>query len=229
MLPKRCAPCIRCACWRWRCPSLRPSTRWYCATSITATRSTSTPFWRLTCCIGCADNDVEWLQPFAGTVRRVGAARVAVSGACCFTTPARGWPGDNHVHGSLQLALAALDRLGLSEEEAQTVGFLIASHLEMSSTLRRRDIYDPETVRELAGKMETPERLKMLTLLTLADIKAVNPEALTPWKAENLWQLYIATANYFDRSVDEQRFHAEVAPNRWSASRRCCPRAARNC
>ena len=50
----------------------------------------------------------------------------------------------------------------------------------------------------------------MLTLLTLADIKAVNPEALTPWKAENLWQLYMATANYFTRSVDEARFHAEV-------------------
>ena len=91
------------------------------------------------------------------------------------------------------------------------MGFLISSHLEVSSTLRRRDIYDPETVRELAAKMETPERLKMLTLMTLADIKAVNPDALTPWKAENLWQLYIATANYFDRSVDGERFHAAAA------------------
>ncbi len=72
----------------------------------------------------------------------------------------------------------------------------------MSSTLRRRDIYDPATVAELAEKIGTPERLKMLTLLTLADIKAVNPDALTPWKAENLWRLYTATANYFDRSAD---------------------------
>jgi len=107
--------------------------------------------------------------------------------------------------------LPAVERLGLGAEDAKTVGFLISSHLEVSSTLRRRDIYDPETVRELAGKMETPERLKLLTLMTLADIKAVNPEALTPWKAENLWQLYIATANYFDRSVDEERFHAKAA------------------
>jgi [protein-PII] uridylyltransferase len=59
--------------------------------------------------------------------------------------------------------------------------------------------------------METPERLKMLTLMTLADVKSVNPEALTPWKAENLWQLYIATDNYFARSVDEDRFHAKAA------------------
>jgi len=101
--------------------------------------------------------------------------------------------------------------MGLSKEDADTVGFLIATHLEMSSTLRRRDIYDPETVRELAGKIETPERLKMLTLMTLADVKSVNPEALTPWKAENLWQLYISTDNYFARSVDEERFHAKAA------------------
>ncbi len=65
------------------------------------------------------------------------------------------------------------------------------------------------TVAELAEKVATPERLKMLTLLTLADIKAVNPDALTPWKAENLWRLYAATANYFDHSADSVRVDAE--------------------
>jgi [protein-PII] uridylyltransferase len=49
----------------------------------------------------------------------------------------------------------------------------------------------------------------MLCLLTYADIKAVNPEALTPWKAENIWQLYIGTANLLMRSVDE-RLHGDV-------------------
>jgi len=155
-------------------------------------------------------NDIEWLTPFAGLFTELERPELLFL-AVLFHDTGKGLAGDNHIHGSLQLALAAFDRLGLSKEDAQTVGFLIAAHLEMSSTLRRRDIYDPETVRELAGKIETPERLKMLTLLTLADIKAVNPEALTPWKAENLWQLYIATANYFTRSVDGQRFHAEVS------------------
>ncbi len=56
--------------------------------------------------------------------------------------------------------------------------------------------------------METPERLKMLCLLTYADIKAVNPEALTPWKAENIWQLYIGTANHMLRTADE-RLHVD--------------------
>ena len=47
----------------------------------------------------------------------------------------------------------------------------------------------------------------MLTLFTYADIKAVNPEALTSWKAEMLWQLYAATENYLNRSVDDQRMY----------------------
>jgi [protein-PII] uridylyltransferase len=158
---------------------------------------------------GLGKNTVEWLRPFAELFTELERPELLYL-AILFHDTGKGLAGENHVHGSLQLALAAVERLGLSKEDGQTVGFLIAGHLVMSSTLRRRDIYDPETVRELAGKMETPERLKMLTLLTLADIKAVNPEALTPWKAENLWQLYIATANYFTRSVDEQRFHAEM-------------------
>jgi len=88
------------------------------------------------------------------------------------------------------------------------VSLLIARHLEMSAALRR-DIFDPMTVRQFSEKVETPEHLKMLCLLTYADIKAVNPEALTPWKAENIWQLYIGTANYLIRTVDD-RFHANV-------------------
>jgi [protein-PII] uridylyltransferase len=50
----------------------------------------------------------------------------------------------------------------------------------------------------------------MLTLFTYADINAVHPDALTPWKAENLWRLYMATANYLDRSVDEERVGAQA-------------------
>lgn len=155
------------------------------------------------------EDNVEWLQPFSELFSELERPELLFL-AILFHDTGKGLAGDNHVHGSLQLALGAVERLGLSKDDGQTVGFLIAGHLVMSSTLRRRDIYDPETVRELASKMETPERLKMLTLLTLADIKAVNPEALTPWKAENLWQLYMATANYFTRSVDEERFRASM-------------------
>ena len=65
----------------------------------------------------------------------------------------------------------------------------------------------------------------MLTLMTYADIKAVNPEALTPWKAENLWQFYMATANFMDRSVDEVRYHAAIDPTLLNRIRSMVPPA----
>ena len=114
----------------------------------------------------------------------------------------------SHVTGSLELADAAMERLDMDEPDRETVRFLIGKHMEMSAMLRR-DIFDPSTIRLFAEKVETPERLKMLCLLTYADIKAVNPEALTPWKAENIWQLYIGTANYMMRTADE-RVHADA-------------------
>jgi [protein-PII] uridylyltransferase len=117
----------------------------------------------------------------------------------------KGVPGGNHVEASLEIAGRCLDRLDVEAGERSAVLFLIGSHLEMSAQLRR-DIFNPETVAAFAEKVGTPERLKMLCLLTYADIKAVNPEALTPWKAENVWQLYIGAANYLSRSAD-QRVH----------------------
>ena len=117
----------------------------------------------------------------------------------------KGVPGSNHVEASLEIAGRCLDRLDVEADERAAVLFLIGNHLEMSAQLRR-DIFNPETVAAFAERVGTPERLKMLCLLTYADIKAVNPEALTPWKAENVWQLYIGAANYLNRSAD-QRVH----------------------
>jgi [protein-PII] uridylyltransferase len=112
---------------------------------------------------------------------------------------------DDHIQGSLQALEGIRARLELPEADWQSVRFLIASHLEMSAASQRRDVFDPETVRDFAKVVGTTERLKMLCLLTYADIHAVNPEALTPWKAELLWQLYAATANFLTRSVDDER------------------------
>src|SRR5271168_2302057 len=120
----------------------------------------------------------------------------------------KGARSDDHVRASVRIAEGVLERLDLDAPDCETVLFLIERHLEMSAALRR-DIFDPETVRAFAGKVETPERLKMLCLLTYADIKAVNPEALSPWKAEIIWQLYIATANHLNRNLD-QRFHVDA-------------------
>ena len=115
----------------------------------------------------------------------------------------KGTSSENHVAGSLEVAKKCLARLDLDAADRDTVLFLIERHLDLGAALRR-DIFDPETIHQIAERMVTPERLKMLCLLTYADIKAVNPEALTPWKMENIWQLYIGAANFLMRSVDER-------------------------
>ena len=120
----------------------------------------------------------------------------------------KGTRPDSHVAGSLEVAERVLARLDLDPADRETVLFLIEHHLMIGAALRR-DIFAPETITQIGEKMGTPERLKMLCLLTYADIKAVNPEALTPWKAENLWQLYIGAANFLMKSVD-QRLHGDV-------------------
>ena len=119
----------------------------------------------------------------------------------------KGMAHDSHVEGCLVAVKGVFERLRLDSGERETVNFLIGSHLRMSATVLRRDIFDPEAVHDFAQTVGTIERLKMLTLFTYADIKAVNPEALTPWKAEMLWQLYAATENYLNRSVDDQRLY----------------------
>jgi len=121
----------------------------------------------------------------------------------------KGMPGENHIPTSVRLARTCTERFGLELADRETVSFLIRCHLEISATLRR-DIYDPNTIQVFSERVGTPERLKMLSLLTYADIKAVNPEALTPWKAENVWQLYIAASNCLSRTAD-QRVHVESA------------------
>ncbi len=120
----------------------------------------------------------------------------------------KGMPVENHVVGSLQALETAADRLKLSPEEKAEVYFLIEHHLDMSATVQRRDIFDPSTVSGFAGTVGNLERLQRLSLLTYADIHAVNPEALTPWKAEMLWQLFVATSNHFSRTIDRDRLHA---------------------
>jgi [protein-PII] uridylyltransferase len=131
--------------------------------------------------------------------------------ALLFHDLGKGMQALDHIEGSLQALDGIMARFDLAAGDRAIVRFLVASHLEMSITLQRRDIFDPETVREFAGKIETSERLKMLTLLTYADIKSVNPEALTPWKTELLWRLYAATENYLARSLDQERLKPVAA------------------
>jgi [protein-PII] uridylyltransferase len=149
----------------------------------------------------------EWAARFGGVLRELPHPELLYLAALLHDT-GKGRSTGDHTRESARLAESVMERLELDGYESGLVVSLITNHLEMSAALRR-DIFDEETVRAFAGKVHTPEALRMLTLFTYADINAVHPDALTPWKAENLWQLYIATANYLDRSVDEERLGVE--------------------
>jgi len=163
-------------------------------------------FLAIECLKRARQSQSEWDQRYAGLLEELEQPELLFL-ALLLHDVGKGTNDENHVHASLEIAGPCLQRLDLDPQDQETVLFLISSHLEMSAAMRR-DIFDPATVRAFAEKMGTPERLKMLCLLTYADIKAVNPEALTPWKAENVWQLYISTANHLTHSVD-QRLHAD--------------------
>jgi [protein-PII] uridylyltransferase len=112
----------------------------------------------------------------------------------------------DHCAASVELAESLLARLDFDPEEREAIRALIRNHLNMSLAMRR-DIFDPENIRAFAESVGSQANLKMLCLLTYADIKAVHPDALTPWKADALWQLYMSASNFLDRSVDEVRYH----------------------
>lgn len=145
-----------------------------------------------------------WEQKFAGLFSEIERPDLLCF-ALLFHDVGKGMDASGHIEGSLRALKQICARLELVLEETEMIFFLVAHHLEMSATMMRRDIFDPETIRSFAEKVGATERLKMLCLFTYADIKAVNPEALTPWKAEMLWQLYAMTFNYLSRSLDEDR------------------------
>jgi [protein-PII] uridylyltransferase len=152
------------------------------------------------------DSRSEWDQRFAQLLSEIEQPELLYL-ALLLHDSGKAVPSDNHIELSLQLTDSCAERLDLDPVDRETVRYLVASHLEMSAAMRR-DVFDPANVKLFSERVGLPERLKMLCLMTFADIKAVNPEAMTPWKADNLWQLYIACANYLSRSADE-RVHTD--------------------
>jgi [protein-PII] uridylyltransferase len=114
-------------------------------------------------------------------------------------------PAHGHAQASVEMAQAALSRIHMPPQDLETVLFLVRHHLELSAAMQSRDVFDPQTIREVAHRVETVERLKALTLITYADISAVHPGAMTPWRAEQLWQLYLMVYNELTRELETER------------------------
>jgi len=115
------------------------------------------------------------------------------------------WRDDDHADESERMAEAALARLQITGDARDTVTFLIRHHVRMSLVAFRRDTEDPDVVKSFADLVGTEDRLKLLTLLTLADVGAVSPDTLTPWKEELLWRLYVDTYNHLTQRYGDER------------------------
>ncbi|HET7341692.1 MAG TPA: [protein-PII] uridylyltransferase, partial [Methylomirabilota bacterium] len=112
--------------------------------------------------------------------------------------------GHGHVAKGIPLVQALTQRLGLPETDAARVEFLVAHHLTMSHIAQRRDIDDPRTVADFAATVADTQRLRMLYLLTYADMRAVGPGVLTGWQAAVLYELYRRTLLRLTGGRDEK-------------------------
>jgi [protein-PII] uridylyltransferase len=107
---------------------------------------------------------------------------------------AKGLPGDHSDVGA-EIARSLCPRLGLSATDTAAVAWLVKNHLVMSDTAQRRDVSDPKTVRDFVDMVQTPEMLRLLVILTVADIRAVGPGVWNGWKGQLLRELYYAAEN----------------------------------
>ena len=116
-------------------------------------------------------------------------SRRALYAAVLLHDIAKGRGGDHSEIGA-DIALTLCPRFGLTDEETETVSWLVRQHLLMSNTAFKRDLDDTKTITDFCDQVQSPERLKLLLLLTCADIRAVGPKVWNDWKATLLRELY---------------------------------------
>lgn len=123
---------------------------------------------------------------------------------------AKGRGGDHSVLGA-EVAEKLCPRFGLNEWETETVSWLVGAHLTMSRTAFKRDVDDPQTAQDFAAVVQSPERLRLLLILTVVDIRAVGPGVWNNWKAVLLGDLYERTQEVLSGNVSEDKRTRRVA------------------
>jgi [protein-PII] uridylyltransferase len=113
--------------------------------------------------------------------------------------------GGDPVRLSMELARQAMERIRVPGEEQREVNFLIEHQLDLAEVMSGRDVDDPATARQLAERVGTIERLKLLTVMTYGDLAAVSSDAMTPWRLERLWRAYEVTQHELTRELETDR------------------------
>lgn len=117
---------------------------------------------------------------------------------------------EHHSIAGARVAETVAPRLGLDEKESETVAWLVRNHLLMSDVVQKRDISDPQTVRDFARKVQSTARLNLLTVLTVCDIRGVGPGTWTSWKAQQIRELHGFTLQALREGSDTITAHGRV-------------------
>ncbi|WP_106745188.1 [protein-PII] uridylyltransferase [Yoonia maritima] len=144
---------------------------------------------------------IEELPVASGILER-GVNRKVLYVALLLHDIGKGRDEDHSILGA-QIARKVAPRLGLSKKDCDTVEWLIRYHLLMSDVAQKRDISEPRTVRGFAKAVKSVERLDLLTVLTVCDIRGVGPDTWNNWKAVLLRNLYTATKDALQNGLED--------------------------
>ena len=122
---------------------------------------------------------------------------------------AKGRGGDHSVVGA-EIAKDLCPRFGLNDWETETVSWLVLHHLDMNRNAYKRDLDDPKTIRDFVDLVQSPERLRLLLVLTVADTRAVGPNVWNGWKASLLRELYYSAQELMTGGLPAQRREARA-------------------
>lgn len=128
-------------------------------------------------------------HPLATVILRQVVSRRVLYVAVLLHDIAKGRGGDHSILGA-EIALKLCPRFGLTAAETETVSWLVRQHLLMSATAFKRDLSDFKTVLDFTGIVQSPERLRLLLVLTVVDIRAVGPGVWNSWKRQLLSELF---------------------------------------
>ena len=149
-------------------------------------------------------------HPLSTSLFRLIASRRVVYVAVLLHDIAKGRGGDHSLLGA-EVARALCPRLGLDDAETETVAWLVRWHLLMSATAFKRDLSDPQTIADFVGRVKSLERLRLLLILTVVDIRAVGPGVWNGWKRQLLRALFDAAEETLRLGHKQKGRRARVA------------------
>ena len=154
--------------------------------------------------------DLVEIAPVASALIDQVQSRRALYVALLLHDIAKGRGGDHSELGA-EIALHVGPALGLTAEETEMVSWLVLHHLLLSQTAFSRDIDDPKTILDLADTIQSPERLRLLLILTVSDIRAVSPKVWNGWKATLLRELYARVAEVLEGGLSTTERDARIS------------------